>query len=887
MEVITSHIQADFDAFASMLAAKKLHRDAILVFPGAQEKNLRDYLVQASPEVTALIQKLKAVSVSKVTKLIIVDTRQLSRIGDFARLIGKDGVEVIIYDHHPCSSDDIAGVTEICKEYGSNSALMVEILKEKGIMPTPEEATILAMGIFEDTGSLLFPSTRPEDATALADLIRWGADLRAVSHTLARELSPEQVDVLDQLIKNAYIFHVGGIDVLFTRSESNRYVEDFAMLVHKLRGMFEVDSMFALGLMTERIYLVARSTVPQINAAEVAAHFGGGGHPTAAAASIKERSLDHVESMLVNLIKKETKPRITARDIMTFPVIAMNMDATIDETSDTLNRYNINAVIVQSRDARVVGVVTRQVVSRAQGHELGEAKIKDYMIRDIKFIRPDAPVSEIRTLIIDGNQRLLPVVEDRTAIGVITRTDLMRVMHEKMTSVEEGVDYRSMQKKNVGSLLEERFPRQVNMMLRQAGALASSLGSNIYLVGGIVRDMLLRIDNLDIDLVVEGDGIAFAKTLSQSLGARCAVHEKYKTAVITLADGTHIDVATARLEYYKHPGGYPIVEQSTLKLDLYRRDFTINTMAVCLVPQRFGELIDFFGAQRDMKEKHIRVLHALSFVEDPSRILRAVRFEKRYGFALGKQTLSLVHAAVRSGLLSNIPGRRISHEIRQILSEEDPLLSLDRLRDLDVLTAIHPDLVFNASVREDFCRAKQTISWFDLLYTHEEYRSWFIYLLALVEHMKPKKIIAICQRLGLTDENVRNILAARARVNAILRELVMIRTKSPSSVVKVLDKAVLEEMLFAMSKTKSTVVREMISSYITSLRSYKPPVTGKDLMAVGFKKGKLLGDTLRLIRDKGLNGEIKDFKQAIAFAKKRIEEPGNMKNHRVDEQPPI
>ncbi|MCK7510036.1 MAG: hypothetical protein MZV70_42375 [Desulfobacterales bacterium] len=157
--------------------------------------------------------------------------------------------------------------------------------------------------------------------------------------------------------------------------------------------------------------------------------------------------------------------------------------------------------------------------------------------------------------------------------------------------------------------------------------------------------MVLRIDNLDIDLVVEGDGIAFAKAFAQSLGGRCAVHEKYKTAVITLPDGTHIDVATARLEYYKHPGGYPIVEQSTLKLDLYRRDFTINTMAVYLDPQRFGELIDFFGAQRDIKEKHIRVLHALSFVEDPSRILRAARFEKRYGFALGKQTLSLVHAA--------------------------------------------------------------------------------------------------------------------------------------------------------------------------------------------------------------------------------------------------
>jgi tRNA nucleotidyltransferase (CCA-adding enzyme) len=374
VEVITSHIQADFDAFASMLAARKLYPEAILVFPGAQEKNLRDYLAQASFQVVQIIQKLKAVEVNKVSRLIIVDTRQLSRIGDFANIIGKEGVEVIIYDHHPASSDDIKGCCQHCKEYGSNSTIMVEELKDRGITPTPEEATILAMGIFEDTGSLLFPSTRPEAAMALAELIRQGADLRAVSPALTRERSPDQVDVLDQLIKNAYIFHVGGIDVLFTRSESSNYVEDFAMLVHKLRVMFEVDAMFAVGRMGERIYLVARSTVPQINAAEVAAHFGGGGHPTAAAASIKERSLDHVEGLLVNLIKKETRPRITAHDIMTFPVIALNMDATIDEASEALNRYNINAAIVQSKDERVVGVVTRQVVSRAQGHELAKPR---------------------------------------------------------------------------------------------------------------------------------------------------------------------------------------------------------------------------------------------------------------------------------------------------------------------------------------------------------------------------------------------------------------------------------------------------------------------------------------------------------------------------------
>ncbi|MGC9324729.1 MAG: CBS domain-containing protein [Desulfomonilia bacterium] len=881
MEVITSHIQADFDAFASMLAAKKLYPDALLVFPGAQEKNLRDYLAHASPEIASAIVKLKSISCGEITRLILVDTRQLSRIGEFSRLIGKDSVEVVIYDHHPPSADDIKGNEEHIREFGSNITLMVDILKQKQLRPTPEEATIFAMGIFEDTGSLLFPSTRPQDCLALAELIQWGADLKVVSQTMSRELSPDQVDVLDQLIKNAYIFHVGGIDVLFTRSESTSYVEDFAMLVHKLRGMFEADAMFALGRMGERIYLVARSTLPQINASEIAAQFGGGGHPTAAAASIKNISLDQAEVKLVRLIKKETRPRITARDIMTFPVIALRMDDTINDASETLNRYNINAAIVHSRDERVVGIVTRQVVSRAQGHHLGDAKIKDYMIRDIMHVRADAPVGEIRSLIIDGSQRLLPVVEDRKAIGVITRTDLMRVLHEKMAKVE-GLGYRETQKKYVRSLLEERMPKNVHELLIQAGELASAKGSNIYLVGGIVRDMIMRIDNLDIDLVVEGNGVAFAKAFSSSIGARCAVHEKYKTAVITLPNGAHIDVATARLEYYKHPGGYPIVEQSTLKLDLYRRDFTINSMAICLNPNRFGELIDYFGGQRDIKEKRIRVLHAMSFVEDPSRILRAVRFEKRYGFNLGKQTFSLVNAAVKSGLLKSIPGRRISHEIRQILSEDDPVPSLERLRELGVLSAIHPDLVLSEGIRENFTHVKETLLWFNLLYTHESYRSWFIYLLALVDHMKPKKVIAICERLGLSDENVRNILTAKARVHAVLKEFVGIKEKRPSFVVQVLEKLRLEETLFAMSKSRSPEVKEMISSYITNWRSFKPPVTGKDLQAIGFHKGKALGDCLRIIREKGLNGEIRDFKEAVDFARSMLEQESAKQT--VDEQ---
>ena len=872
MEVITTHIQADFDATASMLAAKLLHPEAVLVFSGSQEKGVRDYLMTAPKSVVADMVKLKTIDLDAVDRLIIVDTRQVSRIGAFADILGRDNLEIVIYDHHPPSPDDVKAHQEFCRELGSNVTLMTEILSSRSITPSPPVATLMAMGIYEDTGSLLFPSTMPEDCMALAKLLTWGADLNMVARMVSRELSPEQVDVLDQLIKNGRSLQIHGINILFTRSISSAYVEDFAMLVHKLRTMFVTDAMFALGQMGERIYLVARSALAQINAADVALFFGGGGHASAAAASIKNLTLDQAEHALIKHVKQEVKPRLRARDIMTFPVKGVRLDATIDETSDTLNKYNINAVIVKSKDERLLGYITRQIVTRAQGHNLGESKVKDYMVRDIKTVKPDAPMGEIRALIIDGNQRLLPVMEERRVMGVITRTDLMRAMHAKMEKIE-GISRGTPLKKTVQSLLEERLPQGMYDLLIRAGELAVSLGYNIFLVGGIVRDMLLRIDNLDVDLVVEGDGITFAKEFARHTGARLASHDKYKTAVVSLPDGVHIDVATARLEYYKIPGGFPVVEESTLKLDLYRRDFTINTMAVALNPPRFGELIDFFGAQRDIKEKRIRVLHSLSFVEDPSRILRAIRFEKRYGFTLGKQTLSLVHSAVNAGFLRGIPGKRIFHEIRQILSEEDPVTCMERLKELGVLEAIHPALIFNPQAAESFQKAKKTISWFNLLYTHETIRSWFIYLLALTDQMKPKAIIAIAESLGFSGSEAREILSSKHTVLEIFRRFNTERDNSPAWMVGVLESASLEEILFAMSKTARADMQEMISTYITTWRHYKPPVAGKDLIAIGFSQDKYLGACLKTIRDRGLNGEIKDYSEAMALARTLLPRP--------------
>ena len=266
--------------------------------------------------------------------------------------------------------------------------------------------------------------------------------------------------------------------------------------------------------------------------------------------------------------------------------------------------------------------------------------------------------------------------------------------------------------------------------------LAQELGFKIYAVGGFVRDILLARPNLDIDLVVEGDGIRFARELAKVRQGRVKEHQKFKTAVVVFPDGQRIDVATARLEYYEYPTALPTVELSSIKLDLYRRDFTINALALNLTPGHFGQLMDFFGAQRDIKEKVIRVLHSLSFVEDPTRILRAVRFEQRFSFRIDGQTLKLIKNAVQLNLFAKLTGIRLAHELQIILGEENVLENLNRLQDLKLLAAIHPQLNQDAERLRVLMELHKVHTWYTLLYLEPPASTWKLYMNIAVREWK-------------------------------------------------------------------------------------------------------------------------------------------------------
>ncbi len=285
----------------------------------------------------------------EIKRLILVDTRQATRIGKFADAALSGEVDIHIYDHHPDSPDDVHGSLEVVEMTGSTTAILTRLIKERGLTLTPQEATIMALGIFEDTGSFTFASTTPQDFEAAAFLLSQGADLNVVSEIITRELTAEQVALLNDLLEHSTNFHVSGIEVVIARTTAQEYVPDFAVVAHKLMDMENIQVLFALAQMEDRVFVVGRSRLPEVDVADILAEMGGGGHSYAASAAIKDQPLAQVEEKLRQILHKRVHPWRQAREIMSFPVKWVAPEVPLERAELILNRYSINALPVIDR----------------------------------------------------------------------------------------------------------------------------------------------------------------------------------------------------------------------------------------------------------------------------------------------------------------------------------------------------------------------------------------------------------------------------------------------------------------------------------------------------------------------------------------------------------
>lgn len=877
MEVITTHINADFDTIGSMLAARKLYPGAILVLPGSKEETVRGFLLQ-SALYSLEMKKLREIDLEDVTRLVFVDIRNSSRIGPFRELLGKPGVDVHVYDHHPDEDADIHGSLEVIRDVGSTTTILVEILKERGIPITPDEATVMMLGIYEDTGSLSFPSTTVSDYLAAAHLRACGGNLESVGDILAKDLTAEQISLLYDLIQGSKSYTVHGVEVVIAEARRDEYVGDLAVLVHKLRDMEGVSVLFAICQMGNRAVLVGRSRKPEVDVGAVMREFGGGGHHYAASASVRDATIFQIRERILSVLAGKVIPRRTAADLMVSPARFATVENSMAEVHSLLTRYNINAVPIVRGD-EVVGVITHQVVERSLFHGLGNESVEEYMNSDFESVAPDEGIERIQEIIIGKNQRLVPVIEEGRLLGIITRTGFLRFLHDVRDVVHPGpeedipAEGSLARRKVIDHLMRDLLPARVYDLLAGAGEVAEAAGMRAYVVGGFVRDLVMRNPNLDVDIVIEGDGIAFAEAYSRKYRCRMRPHHKFGTAVLVFPDGYKIDVATARVEYYREPAALPTVEYSSLKLDLYRRDFTINTLAVRLNPGGFGELIDFFGAQRDIKERVLRILHSLSFVEDPSRILRAMRFERRFGFAIGRHTQNLIRNAVRLDLIARLPKPRLFGELELILREEEPIGILKRLADFGIGPSIHPAITLDRAQIALLEETSEILVWFSLLFLEEKVERWAVLFLALLAPLPAEEAKRFAGVLGTGRRYREWVRIARDEADETTRRLLTARAISRKFIYDCLSPLPNEVILYLMAKAKNNDIKRYISLYFTQLKYVKPHITGKDLRELGYPPGPLYKEIFDEVLERKFMGELRTKADEMSFVLVRFPKP--------------
>ena len=858
-----------------MLAATKLYPDATPIVPNRPNRNVRDFLTLYWDELPfARIEDVPRPFT--VEEIILVDTQAVPTF----RGIPKD-VKLHIIDHHPVDPDLPPQATFNGEELGAATTLFVEKFGQAQTVLTPIEATLLLLGIYEDTGSLSYAGTTPRDVRAAAWLLENGGSLEVVNDFLRYPLTALQHELYDRLDRNLETFAFAGQSVIIARAQMTDYVEEISVLAHHLQDLYQPDALFLLVGLGDHIQLVARSTTSAIDVGEIAAVFDGGGHSRAAAALIRDNTLDEVYHELIEVVRAHAKPQVTVGQIMSYGVHTLHQDSTVERADEAMRRYGHEGFPVVDDAGRIVGILTRQEIDRALHHRLGGASIRLYMHRGRISVAPEDPVEHLQQVMMEHSLGQVPVVEDGRIIGIVTRTDLIKLWSEPP---------RQSQAERIVRLMEESFPKPLLHFLREVGDITQEMGSSAYLVGGVVRDLLLDTPNLDLDIVVEGDAIELANRMAERNGGRVRSHSRFGTAkwlapeeiAQEISNGipASIDFVTARTEFYEHPTALPQVERSSIRQDLHRRDFTINTLAICLDPDRFGELLDYFGGEKDLQERRIRVLHSLSFVEDPTRMLRAARLEQRLRFHIEERTVELIGNAL--GLLDRVSGERIRHELHLIFNEEDPVRALRRLDDLGILTQIHPALRCDDwFIRKSQFLQRHLAQWEEKgwasssLRNHDEdsaavqsipgaslerdvsltYMALFTYRLIADE----LETLIIRLKMAKDDgDKLREVESLRSLTPTLTR------TQRASALCEMLGPYSSQALFVYWVATDSETVRGHIELYQRELQYVRPEIDGRYLKEnMNIPSGPIYGRLLAAVRNARLDGEVSSFEEEL------------------------
>ena len=866
MRLLLTHENADFDALASLFAASLLDERALPVLPRRLNRNVRAFLTLYGGEFPFL--EPRDLPRGAIESILLVDTQSLITLKGMT-----PETKIRVIDHHPRKKETPASWDVSLEDLGAATTILVERLQEvDGNALSTTQATLLLLGIYEDTGSLMYAGTTPRDVRAAAWLLENGASLPLAAEFLNPPLSPAQRKLYESLAEAAETHLLHGRRVLLICGDAREMDDEISSLAHKLRERFDADAVFLLVMTRGGIRLVARTTTDALDAGALAAEFGGGGHERAAAALIRyegrepRAALEETRRALLDALPRFLRPSKTVGEIMSRSPQLLSPDTLAKDAAKMMQRYGYEGYPVVE-NGRVIGLLTRRAVDRARAHRMNLPAASLMKAGEVT-VSPDDSIQTLQLRMMESGWGQVPVVQDGKIIGIVTRTDLLKTLAPPEAHPS---------RQNLAARLQQFLPPARLALLRAVAELADEEEMALYLVGGFVRDLLLNRPSLDFDFVVEGDAIRLAKAAAKRYGGRVTAHARFGTAkwffdenvfahfkVSADALPLFVDFISARAEFYTSPTALPTVSRGSIKLDLHRRDFTINTLALRLDGRHYGELHDYWGGLADLERGIVRALHSLSFVDDPTRMLRAVRFEQRFGFQISPRTLDLMADA--RPLLKKLSGQRLRHEIDLMMDEPRAAAMLARLDELNLLREIHPALFWEdaaaSRVKAAFPLASQGIPVPGKIPPRRAlgYVSW-LYPLA------PRELRALAERLRFPAALLRLLLDS-AELRAALPSL---RGASPSVWTRRLDAVhPFTVHLFAALYPEE----EAFEAYLSRWREVRPVTDGKALKARGLPPGPRYKEILSRLRDAWLDGEIRSEEEERALLERLLQPRG-------------
>ncbi|AVH64764.1 CBS domain-containing protein [Nostoc sp. 'Peltigera membranacea cyanobiont' N6] len=892
MDLILCHTTADFDALGAAVGLTRLLPGSKIVLTGGSHPPVRDFLALHRDEYP-LIER-RSVNPEKIRSLTVVDTQQRDRLGKAAEWLDLPHLgEIIVYDHHLGQESDIAATRSHISSVGATTTLIVEQLQQQQVSLSSAEATVMALGIHVDTGSLTFDQSTPRDALALAWLMQQGASLSVISNYRDPGLSLQLQQLLTEALENLEYLCLRGYTVAWVTLKTDAFVPGLSSLTSQLVELTEIDALLLaneyLGKGDSSLSVIGRSQIPKTNLNLLFQLLGGGGHSQAASLNLRGVDSQAILKQLLDGIKAQIPHPPTARDLMSSPVRTILPETTIAEAQRILLRYGHSGLSVVDTQGQLVGIISRRDIDIALHHGFSHAPVKGYMTRNLKTITPDTTLPQIESLMVTYDIGRLPVLENEQLVGLVTRTDVLRELHQERDENGEGTEER--QKSNINlPQLQNKLAPQLWQLLTIASQEAEKRGWHLYLVGGAVRDLLLAetagsLMIKDIDLVVDGfhksadvgAGVELAKALQQLYpAARLEIHGAFQTAALLWHkdpefDSLWVDIATARTEFYPYPAANPEVEASSIRQDLYRRDFTINAIALRLTSPRSGELLDFFGGLLDLQAKQIRVLYPNSFIEDPTRIYRGVRFAVRFGFEIEPQTEEFIRYAINSGVYdrtaqenSKTPAlqTRLKTELKHILEAPYWKSALQLLDNLGALQCIHPTLKLDALLLRQLRLLERCLRRFD---AEQTLIHWQIRLEALIAHLAPEYRVKVAQNLQLQEDSIVRLKKLTQSFSQVIKSLPTLQR--PSQVVQLLRQYDLP-MLILIALPSPREIRHQIWEYLTVWANVQPLLNGNDLKKLGYKPGPQYRQILDDVVAATLDGVIKDRVEAEEFLAK-------------------